>query len=328
MAINSQTSFREGEETAGFEGRKAIVATIHEKEQVIIPALHSLGLIWTRAARLDTDQFGTFSGEITRKDTMEVTALKKARLGIELSDARIAIASEGSFGPHGSLPWVASGVELLLFFDADRDWVFTESSVSFETNYGHIVTDEMVSALSFARKKGFPTHGMVMMPGGRDESGGRENLGVARANTGGERQNLGGGRPILGDETSQFLFKGITDETRFEELFYICRSKSLDGMVWIETDMRAHVNPTRMKQIGDLAEKLANRIQRHCPECHLPGFGRIGQNTGLSCSGCGFPTEMIKEEIWGCPHCNETRSTPRSDGKQFAEPQYCGFCNP
>lgn len=308
MTSQPKSVISPGNQVAGFSGRKAVVATIHEKEQVIIPALESLGLFWTRASGLDTDQFGTFSGEIPRKESMEVTAMRKARLALEQSDATIAIASEGSFGPHGSIPWIASGTELLLFFDTDREWVFTETAVSFETNYGHYCTTSLEDGLSFARKKGFPTHGMVMIPG---------DLGLR-----------GDSRPALTGNPSEFLFKGITDESRFEELFLICKGKSPDGRVWIETDMRAHVNPTRMKQIGLLAEKLAKRIQTSCPQCHLPGFGRIGQIAGLPCNSCGFATEMIKEETWGCPHCHETHQLPRSDGKLYAEPQYCGVCNP
>lgn len=39
-----------------------------------------------------------------------------------------------------------------------------------------------------------------------------------------------------------------------------CLETSREHKVWVETDMRAHVNPTRMKMIGRLAETLARRL--------------------------------------------------------------------
>jgi hypothetical protein len=39
--------------------------------------------------------------------------------------------------------------------------------------------------------------------------------------------------------------------------------------------MRAHMNPTRMKVITELAEKMANRLATICPNVHAPDGGLL-----------------------------------------------------
>jgi hypothetical protein len=54
-----------------------------------------------------------------------------------------------------------------------------------------------------------------------------------------------------------------------------CSFASTDGQVFIQTDMRAHMNPTRMKVITELAEKMDNRLATLCPKCSCPGGGLL-----------------------------------------------------
>jgi ubiquinone/menaquinone biosynthesis C-methylase UbiE len=51
-----------------------------------------------------------------------------------------------------------------------------------------------------------------------------------------------------------------------------CRA-SADGLALVETDMRAHLNPTRMAAIRALAFRLVRRIARACPACARPRLG-------------------------------------------------------
>jgi hypothetical protein len=79
-----------------YHGLPVVLATKHGKERVIGPPLaRSPGLRLVPTA-IDTDQFGTFTGEIERTGTPRETALAKAKFGVEISGLPRAIASEGS----------------------------------------------------------------------------------------------------------------------------------------------------------------------------------------------------------------------------------------
>ena len=47
-------------------GKTAVIATMHSKERVIIPALAPLGLEFLPSPPIDTDRFGTFTRDIRR----------------------------------------------------------------------------------------------------------------------------------------------------------------------------------------------------------------------------------------------------------------------
>lgn len=85
-----------------FYNRKALLVTKHNKEKVILPLLkEALGLDIEIAAKVDTDQFGTFTGEVERPDTQRNTAKLKIFKAFELyPETEIAIASEGAFYLH------------------------------------------------------------------------------------------------------------------------------------------------------------------------------------------------------------------------------------
>jgi hypothetical protein len=103
---------------------------------------------------------------------------------------------------------------------------------------------------------------------------------------------------------------------------------SADGKALVQTDMRAHMNPTRMEAIAVLAGRLAERLMCYCPRCASPGFGRTGVEDGLPCECCGIATREIRFEIHGCASCAHALCRPRADGRQHADPQYCDNCNP
>ena len=62
---------RGGEVT--LSGRRAVLATMHGKEEVIVPALAPLGLALSVCPGLDTDRFGTFSGEVPFSTSESIT---------------------------------------------------------------------------------------------------------------------------------------------------------------------------------------------------------------------------------------------------------------
>ena len=103
---------------------------------------------------------------------------------------------------------------------------------------------------------------------------------------------------------------------------------SLDGCALVQTDMRPHMNPTRMATLGTLAERFAARIASLCPGCGSPGFGLVGQETGLPCAWCGGPSVLVVHRIFGCVACDYREVRGRDDGLTQADPGRCPDCNP
>ena len=105
-----------------FKGRKLLIATKHDKEKVIAPILEKeLGVTCFVAENFDTDVLGTFTGEVERKDDPITTARNKCLMAMELNNCDLAIASEGSFGPHPAIFFVHADDEMLLFIDKKND---------------------------------------------------------------------------------------------------------------------------------------------------------------------------------------------------------------
>ncbi|MEI6064418.1 MAG: hypothetical protein WCQ26_07490, partial [Pseudanabaena sp. ELA748] len=83
-----------------FSDRLVVIATMHRKELAIAPILEaSLGVRVTVPQNFDSDLFGTFTRDIDRTTSQIETAKLKAKKALELIDADLAIASEGSFFP-------------------------------------------------------------------------------------------------------------------------------------------------------------------------------------------------------------------------------------
>jgi hypothetical protein len=86
-----------------FAGRNLLIASKHKKERVIAPlVVEALGIKDVFISDFDTDSLGTFSGEISRKEDPITTVRNKCLKAMELSNCDLAIANEGSFGPHPS----------------------------------------------------------------------------------------------------------------------------------------------------------------------------------------------------------------------------------
>jgi hypothetical protein len=100
------------------------------------------------------------------------------------------------------------------------------------------------------------------------------------------------------------------------------------GTAYIETDMRAMYNPTRMNIIERAAEKLIKKIKNHCPVCNMPGFGITDAKEGLPCVICSFPTRSTISYIYSCQKCSYQKEEKYPKGKQTEDPMYCDYCNP
>ncbi len=278
-----------------YAGRVAALATMHGKERAVAPPLLSrLGLALTVPAGLDTDRLGTFTGEVERPFPPRETALAKARLGMEAAGLPLGLASEGSYGPHPQLPFLAWGRELLAFVDGERGLEIVEAAASVRTNFSHLVArpgDPLDGFLSRAR---FPGHALIVRP------------------------NRGEG-PIA---------KGLRDPVAVRQAIARAAEASADGAARIETDMRTHMNPLRLALVRRAARRLALRLATPCPACGAPGWGRMEALPGLPCADCGESTLELRGERHGCAACGASEERPRPDGRTRADPGSCPECNP
>jgi hypothetical protein len=279
-----------------FAGRKIVIATMHGKERVIAPLLEkNLGLVPLVADSLDTDVFGTFTGEISRRGSQRDAARLKAFEAMRITNTDLAIASEGSFDAHPAIPFLQSNLELILFVDAKNNLEIAGYHRTGETNIDGCYIKNKEEALEFAHKVGFPEHGIIL-----------------------KKSKNSKWRIIKNIESEEELIKSV--------------SKMLAGIftkkIYIETDMRAHKNPTRMKAIEKATLDLIANILSHCPHCDAPGFIATDREYGLPCSLCKTPTGLPVYEIYTCSLCSRTEKKAINNSQKYADPLYCEKCNP
>lgn len=144
----------------GHRGATVAFATKHGKEALVRPLLEALELTLVHVER-DTDVLGTFSGSVRRERSALETARLKASWALDdCPAARFALASEGSFGPHPSMPWVASGSELVLLLDRLTTLELVGLDLTTETNFASRTVSTPDEANAFADQVGFPSHGL------------------------------------------------------------------------------------------------------------------------------------------------------------------------
>ena len=281
-----------------FSNRVAVLATMHKKERVIAPVLEKeLGIKVTVPQDFNTDRFGSFTREIERSGSQIEAARLKAQKVLILTGESLAIASEGSFAPHPSLPYISCNREVVILIDRENNLEIIGEELSTDTNHSHIKARDIKQALEFAEKVGFPEHGLVVMLNER---------------------------PKKSDE----IIKGITTEVELIEAVNCGLTKSLNGRVHLETDMRAMYNPTRMRNIEKATYNLLEKIHSFCPKCFTPGFDIVQRIQGLPCEWCSAPTTLTQAVIYKCQKCGFRKEKLFPDGKQFANPAHCMYCNP
>ena len=73
------------------------------------------------------------------------------RLGLPLG-----LASEGSFGPHPALPFLAAGLELMVFLDQERGLEIWERLIARRTNFDHRRAAALAELEGWPQRVGFP----------------------------------------------------------------------------------------------------------------------------------------------------------------------------
>ncbi len=265
---------------------------MHQKQRVMAPILsRELGITVIVPENFDTDRFGTFTRDIKRAGSQVEAARFKALAAIEVTGEAIAFASEGTFGPHPFVPGLSLNREIVIFIDKKHDIEIIGHSACLETNFNSKTVKNIDEAYAFAHSVGFPEHGLVVM-------------------------------------VNQQIIKGIATDEQLVEAVTLGLSQSQDGSVHIETDMRAHYNPTRMKNIEKATLDLIGKLNQLCPQCSWPGFDLVERKLGLPCGVCGFPTEMTLAVIYQCKKCGFGEEKLFPDGIETADPARCSYCNP
>ena len=280
-----------------YNGEVAYLATMHRKERAIAPSLaRALGIRVQVTAGLNTDQFGTFGRDIARRGSQLESARAKISATFERSPhARLAIASEGSFEPHPHLPQVFLASEVIVFTDRHYDLEVIGRYVSTMTNYANAVVTRVSEALSFAQQAGFPGHGVIV-------SGCRDGQSAPRSG----------------------LLRDISSVAQLAHA--VQRILNDNEAAFVEADMRAHRNPTRMKAIEAATRDLVRSHKCRCPVCARPGFEVTNNMPGSPRGKCGYTALGGETEIltcWGCGHCLE-----RAAEKPSVAPIKCLPCHP
>lgn len=276
---------------ATYRGRRAALATRHGKERQFRPALAPTGLEVV-VADVDTDSFGTFTGEIPRQgDPVEVVE-RKARAAMAATGLDVGLASEGSFGPHPQIPFLTIDTELVALVDARLGTVVIEQVVSFDTPAASLTVADGDDLERFCERVGFPSQALIARPA---------------------------------DGSPHHIVKGITDLGRLAHAIALASAASQDHRAIIETDLRAQFCPKRQIVISEAAQRLATRLMRRCPACGTPGFGALDFERGLPCGLCGRPTEEPAATLETCPRCAHT---VRTTSVGMADPATCMYCNP
>ena len=277
-----------------YRSQKIALTTKHDKLRLIAPAFAEQIGCELVEVNLDTDQLGTFTGEIERIDPPRETAIAKARLGMRATGLQIGIASEGSIGVDPLVPFLQSDIEHLVLVDDVRHIVVAESYRTFEITAATITVAPGDDLTEFLADADFPNHALIVRPSGAPSN-----------------------NAIKGITDPQQLFNAITSRAQI----------SPDGLVVVESDLRAMHSPSRQKNITEAAKLLAARVAQLCPACHLPGWGRIGYERGLPCEACGrMQANAIRQERLGCVACDHTDLGPVL--ATSVDPANCAGCNP
>lgn len=271
---------------------------MHGKERAIAPLLaRFFGVRVVVPAWLDTDRFGTFSRDVARVGTPLDAARAKIRAGFELlPQARLGLASEGSFGPHPQVPFVGWGSEQVVLIDRITGLELVGRHEAPARHFAHAQVDNVDAALAFAARVGFPRQGVIVM-------------------------GVEGGQP----SPAVALEKEATDLASLDAAVRRALAAG-NGAASLETDMRAHRNPQRMRCIRRATLDLLRAWRSRCPACARPGFVVTARLPGRPCGWCGTPTGQVLADERRCAGCGHLERQARDDGP--ADPAHCDACNP
>lgn len=277
-----------------FSGKQAVLATMHGKEQVIGPLLEKIGLKVEVSNRINTDLFGTFSGEIDRPASQLETLRIKAEKCLENHpEHSLALASEGAFNSHPASPFTVIHTELVILKDRQSGLEVIGSHVTMDFDMRSKVMRRLEELDEFLNQVSFPEYGVILK---------------------------------TRHEGKWQVAKDF--QTRDEVWQAFVKLHTMTGELIVESDLRAHRNPRRMKIIGEATLDLITKLESRCAECDFPGFSVTAVMRGLPCEDCGAPTRGVLKEILTCAYCRWTEDRFFPQGRERAPAGTCDFCNP
>lgn len=275
-----------------YQNGEAVLTTKHGKLELFQPAFAELGLK-IELAELDTDAYGTFSGETPRLKSPLETAVAKARAGMAASGVKLGFASEGTIGADAQMPFVNSDVELAVLVDDEAGIVIWESYRSLEIVAFQKSVDLATDLSELLAQIDFPNQRLIARPEANTE------------------------HPAV---------KGIASLAELQGAIALLQARSPSAKVLLEPDFRAHFCPSRRRNIEAVAQLLAKRVQRLCKACQSPGFGLLRYETGMACAACGLLNpEAIARELLCCVSCSHQEP---GEQRPALSPANCDNCNP
>jgi hypothetical protein len=267
-------------------------ATRHGKERVIgETARKELGWKVLAVPGLDTDIWGTFSGETERPAGQEETARLKLQAAAAKGEGDLWISSEGAFFPDPLFPFSTRNTELLLFQDRK---IGIELVASY-TETGFPLWEKTVYSEADLRpglhRRDYHAEGLILKAGAHGNWQVRKDFYDAEA-----------------------VLKA------FKEL------KATGLEIRLQPDLRAHRNQRRRENIERAFKNLIHRLKTPCPACGIPGFTAEEGVPGLPCGNCTLPTRMPLLFQTTCGECGYTCS--RQPESMWADPGFCDGCNP
>lgn len=274
--------------------KEILLTTKHNKFSAVAPAFQEQLEMTVTEYFADTDLLGTFSGEIERTLPAGQSAIAKAKIGLLETGKTLGLASEGTIGADSGIGFLNSDVEILALVDLERGIEILERFRSFEITAVRITAGTGENLEEFLRQADFPKHRLIARPN---------------------------------KALSPIIIKGLSTEEEIQEAVSLCSNQSEDGLVLIESDLRAMHSPSRQKNIAQVSRLLAARVLAQCPSCKSPGWGKVDIERGLPCSDCQTESEIaVRREIYGCVSCQ--RREPGEQLAKFASPSQCQLCNP
>jgi len=278
-----------------WKNRACVLATMHGKEKVISPIFSKKLFIQPEVpVDFNTDRFGTFTRDTARAGNQLEAARSKALAAMEHTGLGLAIASEGSFGSHPSIPFLPSSLEIVLLLDKKNDLeiVGHYRTSSIKVSDQKVFTVE--ETLSVAQAWCFPKQGVIVR---------------------------------LSKKSNLHIYKEVTTLKELEIISKKLFAKWFTKSIFLETDMRAHRCPGRLKSIEEATQDLVKNCLSLCPQCNTPGFVVTEIINGLPCMECGLPTELAMELVYSCHKCLYNKNELVESGTT-ADPGQCSRCNP
>lgn len=109
------------------------IATKHKKEDIFRPLFEKVFNCSVTTLPVDTDKYGTFTGETKRKLNQKETADAKARNAAKTFKKRFVVASEGSFFPDpASFGILTLNHEIVVLYDAHKDTFYRGEHTTYD----------------------------------------------------------------------------------------------------------------------------------------------------------------------------------------------------